>query len=91
MEQTYTGTIKSNLTARGFRCITDFSQLQYGDILLNIQYHTAIYLGNGLLVHVSGNEYGEAIGGEDGDQTGSEICVRSYFWRPWDGFLRYVG
>ena len=88
---TYTGNMKSSLTARGFRWITDFSQLQCGDILLNIRYHTAIYLGNGLLVHASGNEYGEAIGGEPGDQTGSEICVRSYFWRPWDGFLRYVG
>lgn len=67
--------MKSNLTARGFRWITDFSQLQYGDILLNIQYHTAIYLGNGLLVHASGNEYGEAIGGEPGDQTGSGKSV----------------
>lgn len=76
---TYTGNMKSNLTARGFRWITDFSQLQCGDILLNIRYQTAIYLGNGLLVHASGNEYGEAIGGEPGDQTGSEICARSYF------------
>ena len=88
---TYTGNMRPNLTARGFRWITDFSQLQCGDILLNIQYHTAVYLGNGLLVHASGNEFDGAVGGEPGDQTGSEICVRSYYWRPWDGFLRYVG
>ncbi|WP_294359856.1 NlpC/P60 family protein [uncultured Senegalimassilia sp.] len=88
---TYTGNMVSNLTARGFQWITDFSQLQYGDILLNQVQHTAIYLGNNLLVHASGNEYGGAIGGKPGDQTGSEICVRSYYWKPWDGFLRYVG
>ena len=66
-------------TRKGFFRNTNNLQLQCGDILLNIRYQTAIYLGNGLLVHASGNEYGEAIGGEPGDQTGSEICARLYF------------
>ena len=62
-----------------------------GDILLNEGKHTAVYLGGGLLVHASGNEWGGARGGQPGDQTGTEICVRSYYSKPWDGYLRYVG
>lgn len=88
---TYTGNMRYYLAQHGFVWMTDFSLLQVGDVLLNTVYHTAVYLGNNLLVHASGNEYGEAIGGQPGDQTGSEICVRSYFWRPWDGYLRYIG
>ena len=87
----YTGNMCDELTAHGFRWITDFSDLRRGDILLNEVHHTAVFLGEGQLVHASGNENGGAIGGQPGDQTGREICVRSYYWRPWDGFLRYVG
>ena len=85
---TYTGNMRSQLTARGFKWMTDFSELRPGDILLNEVYHTAIYLGNNLLVHASGNEFDDAVGGKPGDQTGEEIYIRTYYWRPWDGFLR---
>ena len=61
-----------------------------GDILLNEAFHTAIYLGNGILVHASGNEFDDAIGGMPGDQTGEEIYIRTYYWRPWNGILRLV-
>ncbi len=88
---TYTGNMVYNLTRNGFSWLGDFSNLQVGDILLNEAVHTAVYLGGGLLVHASGNEWGGAIGGQPGDQTGTEICVRSYFWEPWDGYLRYEG
>ena len=87
---TYTGNMRSQLTANGFVWVTDFSNLKAGDILLNESYHTAIYLGNGLLVHASGNEYGDAVGGRPGDQTGEEIYIRTYYWRPWNGVLRLV-
>ncbi len=90
-EATYTGNMVYNLTRNGFSWLGDFSNLQIGDILLNEKYHTAVYLGGGLLVHASGNEFRGAVGGQPGDQTGTEVCVRSYYWEPWDGFLRYEG
>lgn len=79
------------LTQAGFVWIQDLSDLRYGDILLNVEHHTAVYLGRGLIVHASGNEYGRATGGRPGDQTGKEICVRTYYNYPWDGILRYNG
>lgn len=88
---TYTGNMRSALTSRGFVWITDFSQLRPGDILLNEKFHTAVFMGDGKLVHAAGNEFASATGGRPGDQTGREIYVRNYYWRPWDGFLRYVG
>ena len=49
-----------------------------------------MYLGDGDIVQASGNEFEGAIGGIPGDQTGTEICVRTYYDYPWDGFLRMV-
>jgi LysM repeat protein len=63
--------------------------LKRGDILLNEKHHTAIYVGDGNIVHASLNEKGGIYGGKTGDQTGKEICVRSYYDRPWDLVLRY--
>ena len=87
---TYTGNMRSSLTNYGFVWCTDFSLLKRGDILLNEVYHTAMYLGDGNIVQASGNEFEGAIGGVPGDQTGTEICVRTYYDYPWDGFLRMV-
>ena len=86
----YTGNMRGELTARGFLWLTDFNQLQVGDILLNEAQHTAVYIGNGLLVHASGNEWGGAVGGTPGDQTGGEMCVRSYYNAGWNGYLRRI-
>lgn len=63
--------------------------LKRGDILLNEKHHTAIYVGDDNIVHASLNEKGGIYGGQSGDQTGKEICVRSYYDRPWDLVLRY--
>lgn len=67
--------------------------LKRGDILLVHRekgaQHTAIYCGGGQLVHASINEKGGIKGGKTGDQTGREICVRSYYDKPWDYVLRY--
>lgn len=89
---TYTGNMRDQLTKYGFKWY-DRSQLHNidrGDILLNIWYHTAIYLGNGRQVAATISEKG-TIYGKAGDQTGREITEQNYFDYPWDGFLRYVG
>ena len=80
--------MRYSLTTYEFVWISDPSELVRGDILLNETYHTAIYLGDGMMAHASGNEFGTATGGQPGDQTGREICVRSYYDYPWDGVLR---
>lgn len=88
-----TYTMKEPFIAAGFTWLegigNDSSQLFRGDILLNINDHVAIYLGNGQVVEALINEFGGINGGEPGDQTGMEICVRGYYSFPWDGVLRY--
>lgn len=67
------------------------AELQSGDILLNVNNHTEIYIGDGMMVGAHINEFGETTGGQTGDQTGQEISVRQYYNYPWDGYLRYTG
>lgn len=94
---TYTGNIRNIYLAQGFADVTSSvnlhtgAGLQPGDVCLNHAHHVATYVGNGQLVHASINELGRAVGGRPGDQTGREICVRSYYNYPWDCVLRYVG
>lgn len=76
------------LTASGLAWTSGTSGLRRGDILLNEEYHTAVYLGNGQIVHASVNDWGGIEGGRPGDQTGREICIRGYYDYPWDGYLR---
>ena len=95
---TYTGNMKPDMLARGFRDVTGEidlptgAGLRRGDVLLNIVHHTALYLGGGRLVHAAGNERGGATGGRTGDQTGREIVIVPYFLYGdgWDCVLRYV-
>lgn len=86
---TYTGNMRSALTSYGWSWLNMGAGLKRGDILLNERYHTAIYLGDGIVAQASGNEWGGAVGGAPGDQTGQEIWVRSYYDYPWNGVLRY--
>lgn len=68
--------------------------LKKGDVLLKPQPkgHTALVIeDNGRIVHASLNEKGKITGGKKGDQTGKEICVRSYYNKPWTYVLRYKG
>ena len=87
---TYTGNMKYDFLRHGFVIVTD-GTLKRGDVLLHEQNHTALYIGNGQIVQASINERGGVTGGQSGDQTGSEIGVRSYYNYPWDVVLRYVG
>ena len=92
---TYTGNMRRAFLACGFRDVTgevslaSGAGLRRGDVLLNIQHHTALYVGNGRIVHAAGNEYGGSTGGRTGDQTGREIAMAGYYNFPWDCVLRY--
>ena len=93
---TYTGNMKEVFLRCGFCDVTKHVDLKTGvgckrgDVLLNEVHHTAMYLGNGLIAHASSNENGGAHGGQPGDQTGNEICKRSYYNYPWDCVLRHA-
>lgn len=67
--------------------------LEYGDVLLRTgdSGHTAMFIGSSQIVHASKNEKGTSTGGKTGDQTGNEICTRSYYNSPWTYVLRYTG
>ena len=91
----YTGNMYSVFIRCGFKDVTsqvDFNTaegMKRGDVLLNINYHTAMYCGNGLEVEASINEFGGVTGGQPGDQTGWEFLVRSYRNYPWNVCLRW--
>lgn len=90
---TYTGNMYDVFTRCGFRDVTGSVDLatgagmQPGDVLLNHARHTAMYIGNGQLVHARSSE-GNSI---QGDQSGNEIRVQPYYNGPWDCVLRYTG
>lgn len=92
---TYTGNMKNAFISSGFTEVTSSiglsngTGLLRGDVLLKTQSHTAMFIGNGQIVHASINEKGTATGGQAGDQTGKEICIRSYYNKPWNCVLRY--
>ena len=95
---TYTGNMRADMLAHGFRDVTaqvnqyTGAGLERGDVLLHERNHTALYIGAGQIVNAGGNERGGANGGRTGDQTGREIAVIGYY-RPsygWDCVLRYV-
>lgn len=96
LECTYTGDMRGDMLRRGFADVTrsvrlaDGAGLMRGDVLLNFARHTALYIGEGRLIHASANERGTARGGATGDQTGREICERGYYNYPWECVLRYM-
>lgn len=88
---TYTGNMTFAFLQAGFRKVNPvLESLQPGDVLLNVLHHTALYIGNGKMVHAAGSETGGKYG-QPGDQTGKEICITNYYDFPWDFVLRYDG
>lgn len=96
---TWTGNMEQDLLSHGFKKLSNVNlassaQLKRGDILLyhNIgsgNGHTAMYVGDGKIVHATSNEFGGVTNGKAGDQTGKEICVANYYNYPWSCVLRY--
>lgn len=89
----YTGNMRKAFAKCGFKTILytkDFA-LKKGDILLNEEHHTALYIGNGSIVQASINEKGTIKGGKPGDQTGREIAVGAFYEyrKGWEYILRY--
>lgn len=87
----YTGNMRSNLTARGWKVVTNNGKPQAGDILLNDVNHVAVYIGGGKLAQASIDENGRITGGKGGDQTGRETNISNYYNYPWNCYLRWTG
>lgn len=60
--------------------------LKRGDILLNTQTHTEIYLGDGMNIGAHWD-----WDGRPGDSSGTEINIAPYWDSNWEGVLRYIG
>lgn len=92
-----TSTMFGQLIGAGFKNVTgkvklgNGSGMKRGDVLLKPGSHTAMYIGNGKMVHARINEFGGIIGGKTGDQTGNEIAVTPYRNHPWTYVLRFAG
>lgn len=88
---TYTGNMRAAFLIAGFKDVTPSVNLETGsglirgDVLLNYTSHTAMYIGDGKIVHARSSE-GNNI---PGDQNGQEIRIQPYFNYPWDCVLRY--
>jgi len=85
--------MRANFRTRGWQVLRNLpvSQFHPGDVLLNDEHHTAMYVGNGQIAMASIDEHGHASGGAPGDQTGRETLVRSYYNKPWSCVLRFHG
>ncbi len=85
---TFTGDLQEAAEKTSFRKVP-VSEKQRGDILLRhsggSDGHTAIYLGNDMLVHAAGT-YGHP---ERGDRSGNEISIQPYYDAGWQTCLRY--
>lgn len=90
-----TYTMIDAFTAAGFTWYpgmgNNVSELLRGDILLNINAHVEIYIGQQQVVGACINEFGGIYYGQPGDQTGQEIRVGGWYSFPWDGVLRKEG
>ena len=93
----YTGNMRQAFLRAGFEDITskvnvyNANGMKRGDILLNTTYHTAVYCGNGKMVHASRDEAFGVQGRLKGDQDQKEICIAPYanYHRGWNCVMRF--
>lgn len=64
-----------------------------GDIHITTGHHVVMSIDASTIVHASINENNDITGGKTGDQTGREICTRSFYTPQygWGYHLRYAG
>lgn len=85
-EYSTTRNLESQLIKCGFKkCQAPWKR---GDIHLAAGHHVTMSTGATHIVHASQSENG-GIDGETGDQTGREICVRSYYCLPYSNLVHY--
>lgn len=86
----WTGNLEPQLVKCGFRIVDDKS-IKPGDIFLTPGHHVVIAVSPDRIAHASINENGKITGGKPGDQTGKEICIRSFYTPAygWKYHLRY--
>lgn len=86
-----TRTLRVQLLACGFKTVSVGGARKRGDIFLKEGHHVVMCTGANNIVHASINEKGKTTGGKPGDQTGKEICVRSFYNYKggWDYHFRF--
>lgn len=85
-EYSTTRNLESQLIKCGFKkCQAPWKR---GDIHLAAGHHVTMSTDASHIVHASQSENG-GIDGETGDQTGREICVRSYYSLPYSNLVHY--
>lgn len=85
--------LRSQLLAEGFVELPLTAPRERGDIFLSTRNHVVMCISPTHIVHASINEKGTVTGGLTGDQTGKEICTRTYYVPSygWNYHFRFVG
>lgn len=85
-EYSTTRNLESQLIKCGFKkCYAPWKR---GDIHLAAGHHVTMSTDASHIVHASQSENG-GIDGESGDQTGKEICIRTYYNLPYSNLVHY--
>lgn len=91
----YTGNMCNVFLANGFTDVTGQvnrstgAGLKKGDVVW-VKGHVEMMCSDTQLVGAHISETGGIYAGQQGDQTGNEISVRSYYNKPWTRVLRYM-
>lgn len=85
-EYSTTRNLESQLIKCGFKkCQAPWKR---GDIHLAAGHHVTMSTDDSHIVHASQSENG-GVDGQYGDQTGREICIRSYYDLPYSNLVHY--
>ena len=84
----FTGNLYQQLINNGFKSIDPDAPRKRGDIFLTPYSHVVMCIDPDHIVHASISENG-GIYGKAGDQTGKEICTRTYY-RPSGGWKYHL-